>query len=171
VGAARVMGRTDLGAVEPGKTADLLVLDANPLADVRNARRIRFVVKDGVARRPEEILPRTAADVVQAQLNAYNAQDLEAFLSTYADDAVVARASGDEEPTAGKLALRERYGRLFRTYPANRARIAERRTEGEGVVLEHEIVTGRSPERSDPWDVGWVRYEVADGLIRRVTLP
>lgn len=38
----------DLGTVEPGKRADLVVLDANPLADVRNYRQIAAVVKDGV---------------------------------------------------------------------------------------------------------------------------
>jgi hypothetical protein len=32
-------------------------------------------------------------------------------------------------------------------------------------------VTGRAPERPDPWDVGFVRYEVASGAIRRVELP
>ena len=62
--AAQVMGRTDLGAIAPGKTADLVVLDANPLLDIRNARRIAWVVKGGVARRPDEILRPTAADAV-----------------------------------------------------------------------------------------------------------
>ncbi len=38
----------DLGTVEPGKRADLVVLDADPLADVRNYRQIAEVVKDGV---------------------------------------------------------------------------------------------------------------------------
>ena len=42
-----------------------------------------------------------AADVVQREVDAYNAQDADAF--------------------------------------------------------DHEIITGRGPERPDPWDVGWVR--------------
>lgn len=169
--AARVMGRKDLGAIEPGKLADLLVLGANPLDDVRNARHIDFVVKDGVAHRPDDVLPRTAADVVQAQVNAYNAQDLDAFLSTYTDDAAIVKAGTGEVLTSGKAALRERYGTMFRRFPSNRARIEERRTEGEHAVLDHEIVTGRSPDKPDPWDVGWVRYEVEGGLIKRVQLP
>ena len=38
--AARVMGLDDLGTLEPGNRADFLVLDADPLADIRNTRRI-----------------------------------------------------------------------------------------------------------------------------------
>jgi imidazolonepropionase-like amidohydrolase len=37
----------ELGTLEPGKRADLLILDADPLADVRNYRRITEVMKDG----------------------------------------------------------------------------------------------------------------------------
>ena len=45
----------DFGTVEPGKIADLLVLAADPLADVRNWRRLRYVVRGGVARGMEEL--------------------------------------------------------------------------------------------------------------------
>jgi len=41
--AARCIGRDDIGTLEPGKWADLLVLEADPLADVRNLRLIESV--------------------------------------------------------------------------------------------------------------------------------
>ena len=45
--AAQTLGLTDAGAIEPGKRADLVLLDADPLRDVRNLRCIRAVVLAG----------------------------------------------------------------------------------------------------------------------------
>ena len=38
----------DLGSIEPGKWADLLLLDADPALDVKNFRSISAVYKSGV---------------------------------------------------------------------------------------------------------------------------
>jgi hypothetical protein len=45
--AARILGAADLGTIAAGKVADLVVLDADPVADIRNTRRIRAVVQGG----------------------------------------------------------------------------------------------------------------------------
>jgi imidazolonepropionase-like amidohydrolase len=36
-----------MGAVAPGSVADVVVLDANPLTDIRNTTKISAVVADG----------------------------------------------------------------------------------------------------------------------------
>jgi imidazolonepropionase-like amidohydrolase len=38
----------DLGTIEVGKRADLIVVGANPLADINNVRDLRLVFKDGL---------------------------------------------------------------------------------------------------------------------------
>jgi imidazolonepropionase-like amidohydrolase len=46
--AAQFVGLSDRGTLAPGKRADLLVLDANPLDDIRNTRRIAKLYLAGV---------------------------------------------------------------------------------------------------------------------------
>ncbi len=72
--AARALGVGDkLGTIEPGKLADLVVVRGNPLADIRNTRRARLVMKSGRVYDPAELLasvkgtigPRNAAEEVE----------------------------------------------------------------------------------------------------------
>lgn len=47
-GAAHAMGIDDVrGTLEPGKAADIVLLTADPSADITNTRRIRYVLKNG----------------------------------------------------------------------------------------------------------------------------
>jgi imidazolonepropionase-like amidohydrolase len=57
--AARAMGRAaEIGSLERGKLADLIVLDANPVEDIANARRLRLIMKGGALYSRVELLPR-----------------------------------------------------------------------------------------------------------------
>ena len=44
---------SEIGTVEPGKRADLVLLNANPLLDITNTRSIEWVMRDGVRYLPE----------------------------------------------------------------------------------------------------------------------
>jgi len=48
VNGSHIVGRPqDIGSIEPGKLADLLILDKNPLDDIHNTNSVRWVMKNG----------------------------------------------------------------------------------------------------------------------------
>jgi imidazolonepropionase-like amidohydrolase len=54
---AERLGKTEVfGSVAPGRSADLLVLAADPLADIRNVRKIERVIARGVVQEPARLL-------------------------------------------------------------------------------------------------------------------
>jgi imidazolonepropionase-like amidohydrolase len=72
--AARALGVGDqLGTIEVGKLADLVVVQGNPLDDIRNTRNVRWVIKVGRVYDPKELLeavegtigPRSASEELQ----------------------------------------------------------------------------------------------------------
>ena len=55
--AAEMLGWQDrVGAVEPGKFADLVAVAGDPVADIGELERVRFVMKDGQVVR-NDLLP------------------------------------------------------------------------------------------------------------------
>jgi uncharacterized protein (TIGR02246 family) len=104
----------------------------------------------------------SAPDVVEAQLAAYNAQDLDAFCACFADDCVIADLNG-AVTQAGIDQIRERYATMFALHPENKARIVHRIAVGD-VVIDHEEVS-RTPGQSFE---AVAIYTVKNGRIARV---
>jgi imidazolonepropionase-like amidohydrolase len=62
LGGARAMGREkEFGTLEKGKDADVLVVSADPTADIRNLRQVKWVARAGVVRSAAELRAVVAA--------------------------------------------------------------------------------------------------------------
>ena len=103
------------------------------------------------------------AAVIQRQLDAYNAKDIDALLALYADDAELY-----EHPTTllakGSAALRERFAVRFRE-PNLSATLLNRIVTGD-TVIDHEKVTRTFPEGPGTLELTMI-YEVKAGRITR----
>jgi uncharacterized protein (TIGR02246 family) len=104
-----------------------------------------------------------SAELIQKQLDAYNNQNIEAFLACYAEDAVLAGLNGDVTHR-GLAAIRKRHEDLFYEFPKNHARLVNRIDLGT-TVIDHEQVE-RSPG-GDKFEVAAI-YTIKDGKIARV---
>ncbi len=101
--------------------------------------------------------------VVQGQLDAYNAQDLDAMMAFYAPDVIVSGLNGSPTET-DREALRARYEKAFAQFPQNKAELKNRIAVGN-TVADHEHVV-RAPG-GETFDVIAI-YTFRDGLISRV---
>jgi imidazolonepropionase-like amidohydrolase/limonene-1,2-epoxide hydrolase len=149
VGGARLMGRDDRGRLQAGRTADLLVVNADPTEDVRALARIHRVVKSGRVYAPEDLLVRTPEEAVRHWINAMNARDVDGAVAALADT-VRAAATAGAAPYTGRAAARRSLRALYRSAPALHleARLDATGSAG-GAVTVSLTVTGRR-ERASP---------------------
>src|SRR5687767_5987002 len=102
-------------------------------------------------------------EVVQRQLDAYNAHDLDAFAATYSENIQMIRLPATEPAITNKAELREFYGSNRFMAPSLHAEVLSRIVLGNKVI-DHERITGL---QKDPFECV-VIYEVQNGLIERV---
>jgi len=101
-------------------------------------------------------------DIVQRQLEAYNARDLGRFLAVYSDTVVAYRPPATEPALSGKKAFGEFYAAQRFNRPELHAELLDRMVLGR-IVIDHERISGVGEHA---FEVAVV-YEVADGLIQR----
>jgi hypothetical protein len=107
----------------------------------------------------------TPAAVVQRQVDAYNAHDIDAFASTYALDAQILNHP-NELAEEGRDEIRVSYEEFFTQAPNARAEILSTMTVGNYVVARERITGLPGSQTVD----GIVIYLVEGGLIARVWL-
>jgi putative hydrolase of HD superfamily len=112
---------------------------------------------------PSSAQPSEAERVVQAQVEAFNRRDVEAFMAAYAPDAID-WAFPSDTTFAGAARIRAHYAELFSDPDASRlhAEVRSRIVKGR-FVIDEEYIVGLPAD--DP-HVSVIIYEVVDGRIK-----
>jgi hypothetical protein len=105
------------------------------------------------------------AKVVQRQLDAYNARNLDALLATYAEDAEQF-AHPNQLIASGHAQMRERFALRF-AEPNLHARLLNRIAMGN-TVIDHELITRTFPEGPGTLEIVAI-YEVQNGKISKAS--
>ena len=107
----------------------------------------------------------TPEDVVQKQLDAYNARDLDTYMSCFTEDIVAIDFHSGEQMLVGAQAFRERYKEIFDSSPQLHCKLVNRILLNN-MVFDREIVTGRLGV--DIFELVAI-YEIEGNLINKVT--
>jgi imidazolonepropionase-like amidohydrolase len=162
INGARAVGKEALfGSVRPGKTANLLLLNSNPLDSIGTLNRPALVIQQGEPFHPDSLRRPTPEELAEQQLLAYNAHNLEAFLAPYAEDVEVYSFPNKLE-FRGKETMRKAYGFIERT-PGLYCRLQSRIVQGNRVI-DHEEVWGFGKKPVYAIAI----YEIEGGKIRKV---
>lgn len=105
--------------------------------------------------------------VVQEQLDAYNARDIDRFMAVFADSVIFKDFKTASISMKGKAAARERFADYFKSSPELQSNLAGR-IHFDNVVIDHEKIIG-SRGSTDIYELVMI-YEVnKDGKIFRAT--
>jgi len=118
-----------------------------------------------VQRTPPPVPDPEEVRVVQAQVDAFNRRDIEAYMATYASDAIHWEYPADTVWN-GAARIRAHYTELFGDPDASGMHLDVRQRIVKGrFVIDHDFYRGLPGEGEH---VSVVIYEVVDGLIRNV---
>lgn len=133
---------SEFGTVNIGKKANLILLDGNPIENIKNVTKINTIFNKGVIFKPDELIQDSPADLAQRQLNAYNFRNIDAFLEPYADDVEI-YSYPDKLLYRGKEKMRKQYSEMFDKTPNLHCELKERIVQGN-IVIDKERVRFRN---------------------------
>ena len=153
----------EFGAIEVGKMADLVILEENPIKNLNALKKIVYVIKNGQVHAVDSILSPSPEELVQQQVNGYNARNIDAFLAPYSDSLEIYMFPNTLQQE-GKENIKENYIQLFKNAPNLHCEIISRTIHGNTVIDKERvrgILDGKILEAV-------AIYEIENGKIARV---
>ena len=150
------------GSIEKGKIADMLLLDKNPLESLQHLNSIQAVFKNGKMMSADTIVAESPEAVVQRQVNAYNARNIDAFMDTYAEDIELYDFPG-KLISKGKQKMKDNYASMFSNVTNLYCEIEKRIVIGNKIIDKEKVRAGKETIHAV------AVYEVEKGKIKKVT--
>ncbi len=139
---AKALGKEkEFGTITEGKKANLVLLDADPVADIENITNIYRVINKGIVIDPDTLIRDTPIALAQRQLNGYNFRNIEAFLEPYAENVEV-YVFPDKLLYKGKEEMRKAYSIRFENTPDLHCELLNRIVQGNIVIDKERIQEG-----------------------------
>jgi hypothetical protein len=162
INAASGFGISDkYGSLEKGKNADLLLLQKNPLESISNLNSLELVFKDGKIIKADTIVSESPEAIVQRQVNAYNARNIDQFISTYSEDIEIYDAKG-KLLMKGHKQMRDGYEGFFKNATNLYCQIENRIVINNKVIDKEKVRAGKDTIHAV------AVYEVDGGKIKKV---
>jgi imidazolonepropionase-like amidohydrolase len=130
------------GSVEKGKKADLLLLQKNPLEAITNLNSVELIFKDGKIIKADTLVNESAEAIVQRQVNAYNARNIDGFMATYSQDIEIYDAKG-KLLIKGHKQMREGYEGFFKNTENLYCQIENRIVINNKVIDKEKVRAGK----------------------------
>ncbi len=163
INAAKILDKQDeIGSIDVSKMADLIILEANPLEDLKALQKITHVVKAGSIYKRADILQETPENIVQRQVNAYNTGNYEAFFENFSDDVEIYNFP-NKLKVKGIENYKEMFTGMFERNPNLHCQIVNRTTL-LNTVIDHERVKFSEGNYSEVVAI----YKIENGKIAKV---
>ncbi len=109
----------------------------------------------------------TTEQIAQAQLDAYNKRDLNAFIDLFSEDVCIYNFVDGSKSIEGKAACKTFYGNMFSISPKLHSTLLKR-IVFDNKAIDHESITGRMG-KEEVYEVVMI-YEIREEKIFKVTV-
>lgn len=152
----------EIGTIASGKLANMLLLNKNPFDSLAFVNDFDVIINRGNVIQKKSLINVTPEMLVQQQLVAYNARDIDAFLAPYSDSVELYDYPG-KLIGKGKAEMKKVYAGMFQQVTQLHCELVNRMVLGN-TIIDHESVSGFGSKPVKAIAI----YTISNGRIQKV---
>jgi imidazolonepropionase-like amidohydrolase len=163
-GAKAVAKDYNFGSITPGKEANLVLLNDNPVASLENLKKIRMVFNRGHLILPDTLIKDTPITLIQRQINGYNFKNSDAYVEPCDTHVTIYNAAG-HIISGSKDELRKTAVAEFGSHPDLHRQLISHTREGDFMITQQALFKNNKKISEQ-----MVKYEILHNRINRIYL-